>query len=145
MDDAGLRRSIMGPSIGRRALLAGAGSVLAAMHLPGAAWAQASLKQGRPEARALYRDASQPVSARVEDLLRRMTLEEKVGQMMGVWETRGDIQTPAGAFSPDRASKAYPNGLGQISRPGDWRGVDPKANAAVAGAATRPQGRLRSM
>jgi beta-glucosidase len=136
MDDAG-HRSILGPSIGRRALLAGAGSVLAAMHLPGATWAQASvkqanLKQRRPEKNALYRDASQPIPARVEDLLRRMTLEEKVGQMMGIWETRGDIQTAAGAFSPERASKAYPDGLGQITRPGDWRGVDQKANAAVA-------------
>ena len=31
----------------------------------------------------LYKDASQPVSARVEDLLSRMTLEEKVAQLCG--------------------------------------------------------------
>lgn len=29
----------------------------------------------------LYKDASQPVEVRVDDLLKRMTLEEKVGQM----------------------------------------------------------------
>jgi len=33
------------------------------------------------EARPLYRDATQPVEARVDDLLDRMTLQEKVGQM----------------------------------------------------------------
>ena len=32
-------------------------------------------------ARPLYRDASQPIEKRVDDLLGRMTLEEKVGQM----------------------------------------------------------------
>jgi beta-glucosidase len=35
---------------------------------------------GEP-ARPLYRDATQPIQKRVEDLLSRMTLEEKVGQM----------------------------------------------------------------
>src|SRR5262245_61928845 len=29
----------------------------------------------------LYRDATQPIAARVEDLLARMTLDEKIGQM----------------------------------------------------------------
>jgi beta-glucosidase len=32
-------------------------------------------------AHPLYRDATQPIEKRVEDLLGRMTLEEKVGQM----------------------------------------------------------------
>ena len=31
--------------------------------------------------KVLYRDASAPVEKRVEDLLSRMTLEEKIGQM----------------------------------------------------------------
>ena len=31
--------------------------------------------------RPLYRDASRPVEERIEDLLARMTLEEKVGQL----------------------------------------------------------------
>ncbi|MGE5643461.1 MAG: glycoside hydrolase family 3 protein [Byssovorax cruenta] len=33
---------------------------------------------------AIYTDASQPVNARVEDLLKRMTLDEKIGQMTQV-------------------------------------------------------------
>ena len=40
----------------------------------------AAVPAGEP-ARPLYRDASQPIQRRVDDLLGRMTLEEKVGQM----------------------------------------------------------------
>ena len=36
------------------------------------------------EEKMLYKDASQPVEARVEDLLSRMTLEEKAAQLCGV-------------------------------------------------------------
>ena len=35
------------------------------------------------EEKMLYKDASQPVEARVEDLLSRMTLEEKAAQLCG--------------------------------------------------------------
>ena len=35
------------------------------------------------EEKMLYKDASQPVEARVEDLLSRMTLEEKAAQFCG--------------------------------------------------------------
>src|SRR6478609_1721365 len=77
--------------------------------------ATASAQKQRP----LYKDASQPVAARVEDLLQRMTLEEKV-------------QTPAGEFDPAKASANFPNGLGQISRPYDRRAITqgPAAGAA---------------
>ncbi|MFC0633136.1 glycoside hydrolase family 3 N-terminal domain-containing protein [Brevundimonas balnearis] len=117
-------------TLARRTFVTGLLGAVAAAPLAGVARAQAA----RPEAGALYRDASQPVAARVEDLLRRMTLEEKVAQMVGIWEKKGDIQEPNGDFSPARASAAHPHGLGQISRPSDFRGVDPSVNGA-AGAA----------
>lgn len=41
----------------------------------------AGLAQAADEAKPLYRDATQPIEKRVADLLGRMTLEEKVGQM----------------------------------------------------------------
>ncbi|MGN5374223.1 MAG: beta-glucosidase [Sphingomonas hengshuiensis] len=78
----------------------------------------------------LYKDASQPVTARVEDLLRRMTLEEKVAQMIGIWEKKGDIQDAQGNFSAAKAARAFPDGLGQITRPSDKRGVTVSNNAA---------------
>jgi beta-glucosidase len=35
----------------------------------------------------LYRDARAPIRLRVRDLLSRMTLEEKVAQMIALWST----------------------------------------------------------
>jgi beta-glucosidase len=86
--------------------------------------------QGRP----LYKDPRAPVEARIDDLLGRMTLEEKVAQMISIWEHKGRIQTDAGDFSPEKASAAFPHGLGQISRPSDRRGVKPSSGAAGASA-----------
>src|SRR6185436_20833088 len=40
--------------------------------------------QGPP----LYRQAAAPVDARVADLLGRMTIEEKVAQLLGVWNRK---------------------------------------------------------
>jgi beta-glucosidase len=43
----------------------------------------------------LYRDAKQPVDRRVEDLLSRMTLDEKVGQLMQL-DAQGDLEDAIG-------------------------------------------------
>jgi len=83
----------------------------------------------------LYKDAGQSVDARVEDLLARMTLEEKVAQLVAIWEHKDRIQTAAGDFDPAKASQAFPNGLGMVSRPSDRRGVTPAANGAAGAAA----------
>jgi len=115
-------------TLARRTFVTGLLGAAATAPLAGVARAQAT---ARPEAGALYRDAAQPVAARVEDLLRRMTLEEKVAQMVGIWEKKGDIQAANGDFAPDKASRAFPHGLGQISRPSDFRGVDPSQNGAA--------------
>nr|WP_208413826.1 glycoside hydrolase family 3 N-terminal domain-containing protein [Sphingomonas leidyi] len=82
--------------------------------------------------RPLYKEAGQPIDARVEDLLGRMTLEEKVAQLVAIWLKKDAIQTPAGDFDPAKASAAFPNGLGMISRPSDRKGV--AAGTANAGA-----------
>lgn len=81
--------------------------------------------------RPLYKDPNAPIPARVEDLLGRMTLEEKVAQMVGIWLTKEKIQTPEAEFSPEAASKAFPHGLGQISRPSDRRGAKAGAFAGA--------------
>ncbi|MEO8114871.1 MAG: glycoside hydrolase family 3 N-terminal domain-containing protein, partial [Phenylobacterium sp.] len=72
------------------------------------------------------------IDARVDDLLGRMTLEEKAAQMVGVWLKKDQIQTPDAEFSATRASQAYPHGLGQISRPSDRRGASAGAFAGAA-------------
>jgi len=108
---------------------------LAAAGLAGSAAVTATAAdQERSDRQPLYKDSSQPIERRVEDLIRRMTLEEKVAQMLSVWEHKGRIQTPSGDFSPERASQAFPHGLGQIARPSDRRGVTASNNAAGAAA-----------
>lgn len=68
-----------------------------------------------------------------------MTLEEKAAQLICVWGGRNRIQNPDGAFSPEKASQAFPNGLGQIARPSDRRGVTapPAEVAGATGGANR--------
>jgi beta-glucosidase len=70
-------------------------------------------------AQAPYKDASLPVARRVDDLLGRMTLEEKIMQMQCTWQAKTEIQDAKGEFSAAKAQKAYPNGLGMIGRPSD--------------------------
>ncbi|UZK66021.1 glycoside hydrolase family 3 N-terminal domain-containing protein [Sphingomonas sp. M1-B02] len=81
----------------------------------------------------LYEDASQSVDARVEDLLKRMTLEEKVQQMVAIWLQKDKIQAADGEFDAQKATQNFPNGLGQISRPYDRRAITqgPAAGAAA--------------
>jgi beta-glucosidase len=82
----------------------------------------AAAANGRPPANAPYRNAALSVEQRVADLLQRMTLEEKVAQIITVWDNKIEIQSPDFAFSPARASARYPNGVGQLARPSDRSG-----------------------
>jgi beta-glucosidase len=57
----------------------------------------------RNAAQPVFREAKAPVDERVADLVRRMTLEEKVGQMtqIAVTRLRGDCEWTNGAWRPD--------------------------------------------
>ena len=73
-----------------------------------------------------YRDDKLPVEQRIDDLLGRMTLEEKVAQMEGAWENRDFHKDPQtmfvddkGNFMPERAAVLLKNGLGEVSRPSE--------------------------
>jgi beta-glucosidase len=70
-----------------------------------------------------YQDATLPVAARVDDLLARMTLDENVAQMLGVWNNKGAIQDAQGQFAPATAGDLLQNGLGQVSRPSEIAGT----------------------
>jgi beta-glucosidase len=70
-----------------------------------------------------YRDASRPVAERVADLLGRMTPEEKVAQLLGVWQRKSDFQEPDGRFNPAKAKTWLGNGIGQVSRPSEIAGT----------------------
>jgi beta-glucosidase len=101
-----------------------------ALTLSGAAGAQG--------AGPFYKDPRQPVPARVEDLLKRMTLAEKVGQMQALWENKGEVQNADGSFSETKAETAYPDGLGEITRPSDLRGIAIPSGVAGAEDTQRP-------
>src|SRR6516162_11322208 len=58
-----------------------------------------------------YRDPKLPMEQRIDDLLSRMTLEEKVAQLESLWENRAFHKDPKtlltddqGSFLPDRAA-----------------------------------------
>jgi beta-glucosidase len=66
-----------------------------------------------------YKDPKLPVEARVEDLLARMTLEEKVAQMLSIWENKADVFDARMEFDPAKMALKYPNGIGTFARPSD--------------------------
>ncbi|MGC1521777.1 MAG: glycoside hydrolase family 3 N-terminal domain-containing protein [Steroidobacteraceae bacterium] len=70
----------------------------------------------------VYKDAGAPVESRVEDLLARMTLDEKVAQMLSIWDAKRDIFDAKLEFDPDKMARAYPYGVGQFARPSDATG-----------------------
>jgi beta-glucosidase len=50
-----------------------------------------------------YKDASLPIADRVSDLLPRMTLEEKVYQLTGGWDSKIEVVDPTGTFTTETA------------------------------------------
>jgi beta-glucosidase len=72
-----------------------------------------------PGAQPPYRNPTLPVERRVEDLLSRMTLEEKVGQMMSYWQEKREITDAQGRFDPAGASEWFRVGIGRIERPNE--------------------------
>jgi len=94
--------------------LAATATMLAVLVLPAAADAQARRES------PIYKNASAPIEQRVEDLLSRMTLEEKIAQITTVWTRKNAVLTaPDGDFDPAKATQLYPNGIGQFARPQD--------------------------
>jgi beta-glucosidase len=71
----------------------------------------------------VYKDPAAAVNLRVEDLLGRMTLEEKVAQMLAVWEGKVEIFDKDLQFDPAKAAGKFPDGFGTFARPQDLRGA----------------------
>jgi beta-glucosidase len=67
----------------------------------------------------LYRQANAPVDARVADLLMRMTVEEKIAQLQGIWNSKREIEDAQGRFDPTKAKALIGFGIGEVARPSE--------------------------
>ncbi len=79
------------------------------------------------DARPPYRDPALPTARRVDDLLARMTLEEKVAQMLCLWKGKQQITDAQGRFDPAKAPQWFRVGIGRIERPSDGHGARAEA------------------
>ena len=68
---------------------------------------------GGDERQPQYLDATQSLDERVRDLLSRMTLDEKLAQLGGVWSTS---LIEKGSFSEARARESLAHGTGHMTR-----------------------------
>jgi len=72
-----------------------------------------------------YKNPKLTSAKRMQDLLGRMTLEEKAAQMLCIWQQKADTLVDSnGDFDLQKAKKAFRNrrGLGQVGRPSDAGG-----------------------
>ncbi len=116
--------------IGRRQMLGWLASASALAGAAAATPARAFARSG-----PLYKDPAAPIDLRVRDLLARMTLDEKVAQMIALGNDKAKVETPDQSFDPTKASAAFPHGLGQIARPSEHRSA--AANGTAGGGSTR--------
>jgi len=85
-----------------------------------------------------YKNANLPVDQRVADLLKRMTVEEKVAQLVCLWQQRPqaqpqtDFSTDRGGVSSEKAAQVMKFGIGQIGRQRERKG--PREGAEFANA-----------
>ena len=90
---------------------------------------------GDPDDNPPWRDPALPVDARVADLVSRMTLEEKLAQLVGVWvraSSNGDIVAPHQddlAEDSPQWQEVIKYGLGQLTRTFGTAPVEPSAGA----------------
>jgi len=76
-----------------------------------------------------FRNASLSAAERTADLMGRMTLEEKVAQLSGIWV----YETLSGSeFDPEKAAARMAHGIGQITRLGGASNFVPAIAAARA-------------
>lgn len=76
----------------------------------------------------VYLDSSAPVELRVKDLLKRMTLEEKIAQLQSVWPSMVSRE----ALSEEKIKELLGMGIGEITRISGALEVKPGDGARIA-------------
>lgn len=69
-----------------------------------------------PEKALPYRDKTLAPQARADDLLARMTLDEKIMQTQCMWIQKAKVFDSNGAFDAGVAKELFKNGLGELAR-----------------------------
>jgi beta-glucosidase len=70
-----------------------------------------------------YKNCGQPVEARLSDLLSRMTIDEKVAQLVCIWRQKQALLfDEPGTLDPNKLKQHLKNGIGQIARLSDTNG-----------------------
>jgi beta-glucosidase len=77
---------------------------------------------------ARYRDPQAPIDERVEDLLARMTLDEKLAQITSTWLTS---LVQGNTFDADHVAAELEHGIGHVTRIGASTGLRPEASARL--------------
>jgi beta-glucosidase len=75
-----------------------------------------------PAGGPIYKNPNAAIEARVDDLLSRMSLEEKVAQMQSVWDAKREVFDARLELDPKKMLRKYPDGIGQFARPSDATG-----------------------
>jgi beta-glucosidase len=97
------------------------------------------MKKKSPASGPVYRNPAMPAARRVQDLLARMTLEEKAAQMMCIWQEKATrLLDASGNFDLPKAKAAFKKGqgLGQVGRPSDAGSVPTDAGVGKDARAT---------
>ncbi|MGB3167774.1 MAG: glycoside hydrolase family 3 N-terminal domain-containing protein [Alteraurantiacibacter sp.] len=118
-------------TIGLRAFALAGAAMLAMGAMPATQVLAQDVTVERPMADAPYWNASLPLDARVDDLMARMTLQEKLAQMISTWTNKAEVQDAddMNRFDPAAASTRYPDGIGFFTRPSDQVGPgSPRVN-----------------
>lgn len=89
----------------------------------------------RADVDARYLNPRESIDRRVDDLLARMTLDEKLAQIGGVWSR--SLLDDTGQFSEDQARALLAHGIGQVTRIGGATVLRPAECAALANAIQR--------
>ncbi|MGN6376131.1 MAG: glycoside hydrolase family 3 N-terminal domain-containing protein [Sphingomonas sp.] len=104
----------------RTAALLAAG--VAAVALPAAVSLAAPRVATKTAETPLYKNPDAPIADRVDDLLARMTLQEKVAQLEVIWQNKDKVFDQNLQFDPAKMSSEYPDGIGGVARPSDAHG-----------------------
>ncbi len=67
----------------------------------------------------IYRDATAAIDARIDDLMLRMTPEEKIAQIVTIWNDKPQMFNDELQLDLDKTRQKIPHGLGQFARPSD--------------------------